>query len=121
MSNKTCNRDKGKEGEEEAIGYLQKLGYQIVETNYRLDYGEIDIICRDKKSKEGDTLVFVEVKRRLGESYPPEEAITKQKVHKIKQVAEYYASEHPDLPQLLRFDVVAIENTRLTHYVNVEL
>ena len=121
MSDKTNNRKSGIKGEKTAIEYLRKIGYQIIETNYRLDYGEIDIIARDKHAKDGDSLVFVEVKNRENKSYPPEEAITSVKINKIKQVSEYFSNLHPELPKLLRLDVIAIEQNRLTHYLNVEL
>jgi len=66
---------KGAEYEETASEYLNKLGYLIVERNYRCRTGEIDIVAR-----EGDTLVFVEVKggRSLEFGHPIERFDTKK-------------------------------------------
>ncbi|MEK6572346.1 MAG: YraN family protein, partial [Bacteroidota bacterium] len=46
----------GKRGEDLAVHHLKKLGYEIVETNFRFDRAEIDVVARDE-----DILVFVEV------------------------------------------------------------
>jgi putative endonuclease len=54
----------GRKGEELALRHLKRLGYRIVEQNYRCPLGEVDIVAR-----EGDTLVFVEVKTRRYRSY----------------------------------------------------
>ena len=49
----------GMVGEKLAADFLSKKGYKIIETNYRCKEGEVDII-----TKEGETLVFVEVRTR---------------------------------------------------------
>ncbi|MDP4857645.1 MAG: YraN family protein, partial [Desulfobacterales bacterium] len=54
----------GKAGESIAARFLRKMGYRILEQNYRTVLGEIDIIARDR-----DTLVFVEVKARTSGRY----------------------------------------------------
>ena len=75
-----------------------------MERNFRVKGGEIDIIAQEK-----NTLVFVEVKARQDDSFgQPEEAINPQKIATIARVGEYYASCHPELPQELRVDVLAI-------------
>ena len=61
-----------------AADYLKKQGVQIIEMNYRISRGEIDII-----GKEKDTLVFIEVKYRKNASYGyPWEAISVEKQKK---------------------------------------
>ena len=66
--------------------YLKTQGYEILEKNYRCRIGEIDLIA-----KEGETLVFVEVKyRRSSEAGDPAEAVDYRKQKKISRVAEYY-------------------------------
>ncbi len=95
----------GQRGEELAANFLQKKGYRILERNFRAGGGEIDIIAREK-----NILVFVEVKARQNNSFgPPEEAINKPKIANIVKVGEYYSLCHPELPQELRIDVLAID------------
>jgi len=95
----------GHQGEEIAVAFLQKRGYRILERNFRLAYGEIDIIAQD-----GSFLVFVEVKLRQDDNYGSgKEAINRKKIARIEQVGEYYATLHPELPQALRIDVLVIE------------
>ena len=61
---KQFNLQKGSRGEEEAARYLGQKGYQILERNHRTKFGELDIIASDK-----ETLVFVEVKTKIGEDF----------------------------------------------------
>jgi len=101
----------GRQGEELAAAFLQKRGYRILERNFRLAYGEVDIIAKD-----GSFLVFVEVKLRQDDDYGSgEEAINKRKIAHIERVGEYYAALHPQLPQTLRIDVVSINLSRKNH------
>jgi putative endonuclease len=103
-------RERGIRGEDQAILFLKSHGYQIVQRNYRWRGGEIDIIARD-----GDCLVFVEVKFRSSESFGlPEEHVTAQKREKLIQTAMRYLQEHSSELDL-RFDVVAFSGgtTRL--------
>ena len=108
MANSVLPQDRhqiGQRGEILGANFLQKQGYRILERNFRAEGGEIDIIAQDK-----NVLVFVEVKARQDNSFgPPEEAINEAKVANIVRVGEYYASCHPELPQELRLDVLAIE------------
>ena len=53
----------GRSGEDLAVRHLTRLGYRVLERNYRCPLGEIDLIARD-----GDSLVFVEIKTRRGTS-----------------------------------------------------
>jgi len=104
----------GKKGEEIAVEYLKKEGYEIVETNYRHGRNEIDII-----SKMGDLLVFVEVKARSNLQYGfPESFVSKKQEKRITQTAEHYIFEN-NWEQNIRFDVISIETTkgpRITHF-----
>lgn len=95
----------GRVGEDFAVSFLRQHGYKVIERNFRSRFGEIDIIAVD-----GDTLVFVEVKARWSKKFgAPEEAVTPQKLYKIKRTAEYFSLTHKGLPEKLRIDVVAIE------------
>jgi len=94
----------GKLGELVALQYLQKHGYQVLERNFKIKSGEIDLIA-----VEAGDLVFVEVKTRLGLNFGlPEEAVTTRKISHIKKAAFYYRNLHPNLPASLRIDVVSI-------------
>lgn len=100
--------------EEQAIVYLQKLGYQILEHNFNTRYGEIDLIALD-----GQTLVFVEVKYRsnLTNGYP-QEAVTAQKRARIIRAARFYLYKKGKVNVKCRFDVVAILGEELTHIID---
>jgi len=112
-------RTTGSYGEEFACKFLKQLGYEIVEQNYQFGHGEIDIIAKD-----GDVLVFAEVKYRTNLEYgEPEYAITKPKQSQIKKIAEAYLYEHEILDQNCRIDVVAILHfkgtaPRINHIIN---
>lgn len=54
----------GKKGEDIAVAYLKGKGYRIVERNYKCPLGEIDVVAKD-----GDTIVFVEVKSGKSEEF----------------------------------------------------
>lgn len=102
---KTVNkRAQGAIGENLAAEFLEKKGYLILQRNYRFERGEIDLIAKD-----GDELVFVEVKARTSKAFgSPEEAVTSVKQRQIRIVAEGYLFESGIEDQRCRFDVVAI-------------
>jgi putative endonuclease len=94
----------GKRGEDLALQKLKSLGYQPLVRNYRCGLGEIDLIARD-----GDTLVFLEIKTRRGRSLEyAKEAVNAHKQHKITQTALAYLKENHCEERRARFDVVAI-------------
>jgi putative endonuclease len=94
----------GKLNENLAVNYLKRQGCRIVERNFRTARGEIDIIARD-----GDTLVFVEVKARRSRSRgSPKEAVTPEKQRRISLAALQYLKTAPSPLNRARFDVVAI-------------
>ena len=91
----------GDRGEREAARCLRRQGLRILLRGYRTPQGEIDLIARD-----GDTLVFIEVKtRRHGE---PAEAVTPEKQRRLTLAALHFLKSHHLLEQRCRFDVVAI-------------
>ena len=92
----------GKKGEALAVRRLKKAGYKIIETNYRTQLGEIDIVAKDN-----DTIVFVEVKSRRSLHFGnPKQAVTLQKQKKISMVALYYLKTTGQSNAKARFDVV---------------
>lgn len=93
----------GTKGEDLAVKFLKKKGYKIIARNYKNYVGEIDIIARD-----GDTVVFIEVKTRADDSFGyPFEAVNKRKRQKLKNLALLYLKKQgKELP--VRFDVLSI-------------
>src|SRR5262249_33125433 len=95
------NRLLGDRGERAAARYLRKQGLRVLLRGFRVRSGEIDLIARD-----GDTLVFVEVKaRRYG---VPAEAITPEQERRMPLAALRFLRKHGLLEVQSRFDVVAI-------------
>ncbi len=100
---KRYNKNLGDFGEETAKSYLTRKGYEIIERNFCVKGGEIDIICIDS-----GTLVFVEVKTRSSEKFGlPSEAIDKRKSGHLRCAAERYFEGH-DYDCDVRFDVVEV-------------
>ena len=97
----------GAAGERIASRYLEQHGYEVVDKNIRRREGEIDLGALD-----GETLVFIEVKlrtsRKMGAAV---QAVSPAKGARLRQLAEAYSADHPDLPSNLRIDLVAIELT----------
>jgi putative endonuclease len=94
----------GRQGEGIALDYLKNEGYLIVERNYRCHLGEIDIIA-----KEGNIIVFVEVKsRRSGSFGEPQEAVGTKKQKKLSMIALFYLHEKKITDVNARFDIVAV-------------
>lgn len=110
----------GRQGEQIAAIYLQCQGYTIVEHNWRCPLGEVDIVARD-----GDCLVFVEVRAwRPGQYGAPEASITPRKQARMLEVAQSYLQVAGLEDVDWRIDVVAIEMDnaaqvkRLNHICN---
>lgn len=101
----------GKQGEQIAQRHLRMLGYAIVECNWRCKAGELDIIARD-----GETLVFVEVRARSADSTEPAwQSITPRKRAVLGVLAESYMSERAADPNSLwRIDIIAVAFGRTT-------
>ena len=94
----------GRDGEEIAAEYLRNNGYRIVEKNYKNRFGEIDIIAKD-----GNTVVFIEVKTRNTPSYgTPSSAVDSKKQQRIGKVALTYLTKKGLTQHPVRFDVVSI-------------
>jgi putative endonuclease len=96
--------DLGRAGETAAARYLEGRGLVILERNLRSRLGEIDLLARD-----GQTLVFVEVKARRGPAGdPPEAAVDARKRARLSRLAVgYLAARRPD-ERSCRFDVVGV-------------
>ncbi len=98
----------GRLGESLACQHLKSLGYTILDTNWRSSEGEIDVVARD-----GETIVFVEVKARTTRRFGlPEDAITRRKRRRLQQAGLAYLGAHELLDRPWRIDVVALELDR---------
>lgn len=118
------NYETGKAGEEIAGEFLEKKDYKILDKNFRTRFGEIDLIASDK-----DSLVFVEVKTKIGEDFgTPEEMINPHKIEKVQRMAELYITKNPRVSEKyarLRVDAVCLvldhskNVSRIDHYENI--
>ena len=104
------SRRLGDAAEARAAAYLAAHGYQIVERNFRAKVGEIDIIAKD-----GDTVVFVEVRSRSSAAFGlPQETVGAAKRRKLQLTAQLYVQARGlDCP--MRFDVIAEGPEGLEH------
>jgi|Deesub1362A_J573_1020465.scaffolds.fasta_scaffold03784_4 putative endonuclease len=111
----------GKWGESLACQRLRHGGYRILERNWRVREGELDIVAE----REGE-IVFVEVKTRRSEQFgPPEESFTPTKRGRLLAAALAYLEQHGLTNRAWRVDLVAIQMdgrggmVRYDHYQNV--
>jgi putative endonuclease len=105
-------------GEDAAAAYLTRIGVSVEGRNWRCPAGEIDIVARD-----GEEIVFVEVKTRRSErAGTAEEAVSAAKQKRVARVAMSYLKEAHEPPDTqVRFDVIAIkvlapDRALLRHY-----
>ena len=95
---------RGALGEQAAVDFLRKMGFILVERNYRIGYSEVDVIAQ-----RDDELHFIEVKtRKVSSLTAPEEAINERKARTMRRVASSYMSMRR-LPYEPRFSMVAVE------------
>jgi len=104
-NNDTTTR-RGHEAETRAAAYLEARGLRLLERNFRVRGGEIDLICRD-----GKTLVFVEVRlRSRGDFGGAAASITTSKQRRIILAARHYLAGRADCD--CRFDCVLLDGDR---------
>ncbi len=104
------NNPVGNRGENDAVYFLRSLGYKILDRNYRnavgKALGEIDIVAKD-----GEEIVFVEVKARTASersSVLPEESITFGKLKRLERISSAYLREKSVVSAPYRFDAVLV-------------
>jgi putative endonuclease len=91
-------------GEELAYRKIKHLGYRSILRNYRCPLGEVDLIAKD-----GDTLVFIEIKTRKGKAVGyAKEAVNEKKRRQLSKVALTYMKSKNCCDIKARFDVVAV-------------
>ena len=95
----------GRWGEEEAALHVRRRGWKVLRRNFRAPGGgEVDLVCRD-----GETLVFAEVKTRRSEELGrPLNAVDRKKQRLIRHGAMHWLNllKMPDLT--FRFDVIEV-------------
>lgn len=108
-------------GEETASRFLISRGFRILTKNYSTRYGEIDIVARKDK-----TVIFFEVKTRIGDKFGlAEEAIDKRKIKRLQKAISFYLHCHPISDCELRIDALIINFTSdkelidIRHYPNI--
>jgi putative endonuclease len=93
-------------GEQLAVDHLRGLGLQVLSRNWRCRYGELDLIAADPTTR---TVVFVEVKTRTTDMFGgPAQAVTPQKVRRLRRLAGLWLSAQETKWSAIRIDVVGI-------------
>lgn len=105
MNNKSLNKVVGKFGEEKACEYLKSLGWKILDTNFHYSrYAEIDIVAKD-----GDAIVFVEVKTRSSTKFGhPFEAVNRNKLLNIFKAGLAYLKSTSEPYKRYRIDIISV-------------
>jgi putative endonuclease len=103
------NLARGRWGEDLAASHYRRLGYEVLDRNWRSVTGELDLVLR-----AGTTVVFSEVKTRRTDGFgPPGAAVSDAKQRRIRQLAMEWLRANDQHPDAIRFDVVAITGTTL--------
>ena len=96
----------GRRGEEEAVRYLRSRGYHILARGFRISRGEVDIIAR-----QGETIVFVEVRTRGRTKFGlPLESVREPKQKQVRKIALAYLHRNrlPEERTACRFDILSV-------------
>lgn len=97
-------RKRGDSAEQIAADWLQRQGLRVIERNFRVRGGEIDLICL-----HGDTTVFVEVRLRSHAGYGGAAAsITPHKQRRLILAAHHWLQQHGE--RACRFDCVLLSD-----------
>ena len=112
------NDETGRLAEDFAARYLEQKGYRILERRFRSRQGEIDLIAKD-----GNTLVFVEVKYRRSLKWGrPADAVDAGKRRRLTMTVSYYLRQSRQIDACCRFDVIELwreeGSLRVHHYQN---
>ena len=111
--------DLGRVGEQLATEHLDRLGYRILERNFRTRWGELDIVAFD-----GRTLAFCEVKSRRagGRTGSPLEAVSPAKQAQVRRMAARWLVERRARPytDALRFDAIGLTFDAANRLISLE-
>jgi putative endonuclease len=110
----------GNQGEDVARSWLESRGYRYITRNWRCQAGELDLVMR-----QGEVIVFVEVKARHGSSAGrASESVSRTQSRRILNAAEWYMQSHPDTEDMVwRCDILAItwfpnDSPSVAHFEN---
>lgn len=112
----------GSAGERAAERHLETKGLQVLARNWRHGRDELDLVCRD-----GEMLIFVEVKtRRSGAKVPGYFAVNQRKKKALMRAIRAYRARVNPKPKAVRFDVVEVEwggkaPDAIRHFENIPL
>lgn len=107
------HNETGKSGEQIAAEHLIKLGYEIIEKNWRYGREEIDIIAR-----QGNFIVITEVKTRTGNyEIEPAEVVPRDKQRILVRIASAYMRFKNQTGEV-RFDIITIQLNANGHRIN---
>ncbi len=109
----------GHQAETAAVKYFKKLGWQLLETNFKIKDAEIDLIFKHQQK-----YIFVEVKARFTHKFGlPAEAISPHKIKRIAKAAEIYLHLHHLTNNQAQIDALTLDYTfkpvKITHYQNI--
>lgn len=94
----------GRHGEDLAVAHVERCGWQVLDRNWRVGAGELDLVALD-----GDELVAVEVKTRRSAAYGhPAEAVTSAKLARVRRLVAAWLAAHDVHPGSVRVDVIAV-------------
>jgi putative endonuclease len=103
----------GFSGEQAVAEYLKKQNFTIIEQNYTSYFGEIDLIA-----KQGELIVFVEVKTRKINYFPTSTVVTYPKQKKIIKTAKHFIMQKQIVDKVLRFDVATVTVDKSKYDIN---
>ncbi len=105
----TSRRSLGSAGEEMAAALYLRLGFEVLDRNWRCAAGELDLVCG-----RWPLLVVCEVKTRRSTRFgPPEESVTPAKQRRIRRLTARWLAEHRVPHRQVRFDVAAVEGAQV--------
>ena len=112
---RTAKARTGAEGEEAAAEHLRRLGWKILDRNWRARHLELDIVAEER-----DTVVFVEVKTRAeGGLQSPFEALTPAKKERLCRAAQAWLEAHEAWSRPCRFDLVCVTSRAGTYHTEL--
>lgn len=118
-------------GEDTAIEFLKRKGFQILDRNFRTPYGEIDIVASTlsqptNKILQETEIIFIEVKMRTSSTFgTPEESMTCRKISRLEKAIKIYLQKKYWIKNW-RMDFVGItldkrgEILHIEHTVDIE-
>jgi putative endonuclease len=112
-------------GEAAAAAWYEARGYEIVDRNWRVRGGELDLVARSGRTSSRtagsrNIIVFCEVKTRSSDRFGiPAEAVTPAKQRRLRTLAAQWLAAHPGFSGEVRFDVASVTPARETPTVTV--